>query len=534
MADAIEPTRAGEVAEARGPWPRWEVVASLFALAIVIRLCLLAAMGRIDGDAVIWVFPPAEAIASGEWGDGFLPGVPPLYPVLVAGGAAIFGDVEIGARAVSLLAGVLVGLPLLLLLRRAHGARVGLAGLYLIGIQALFCRYSVIARGEVPAAVFFVVSAHLGWRLIEWPGAGRAIALGVVSGLGFLVRPECLALPVVVALWLLLSERSGPWKSRLLFTLLSVAPLAAILGAHSLWIHTRTGAWTLTPKLGINLEYGEGPSDRPPWWALTEDGRDVSLMRQVDQGDYSTSGVVGRALKDPLGTAGRTLRNGARFLSYLPDLIGYANLLLLPFCIAAFRDRERRRHLLFVLSVMAFAVAALSLFHPARRMIVILIPLGVVFPAIGLSAISDGLLRRSRWGLRWVVILWVALLMLTVPFLARTAYKYGGWWSDLRVAGSGVRGMIYGAERSARPEGPARIMAHPSDLATFSGGEAIFFPRGSYEATVLYAKEEGAEFILYEEEAAKVQRPEFEAAAKEDPFLEPWGTIGPVLLFRLK
>ena len=536
------------MAEAKGIPGGWRVIIGIAVIAMGVRVILMAAMGRVDGDAVIWIFPAAEALLRGDWAGGFTPGVPPLYPGLVAVGTGLLGNVEIGARAVSVLAGVLAGIPLLWLLRRVHVATVGLAALYLLAIHPFFGRYSVIARGEVPAAVLFMASVYLGWRTLERPGLRVALLLGGLSGLGFLIRPECLALPVVAIAWLIGSRGVGTWKARGIAVLGILGPLLLVLGLHSVWVHGRTGAWTLTPKLAVNLEYGEGRDEQPPWWALTDDGEDVALFRQVGRGEYSALDVAQRALEDPLRAAGRFFGNLLRFLSYSPEWIGHVNLLLIPFGLAAFRDPLRRRQLLYCLSVVGFAVVALSFFHPARRMIVMMIPLGVILPALGLSAISHRLASREEWGVRWLGILWVAIFLATVPFLARSACKYGGWWSPMRLAGVLVKTSVVEDQRylemmeSGRPEEPApltgvRVMAHPTDLAHFAGTEAVFFPWSTFDRTIRYARLHQVDYIVYEEGLARKERPEFEAAAKEGPDLEPVGEAdGPVRIriFRLK
>ncbi|MCZ6603360.1 MAG: glycosyltransferase family 39 protein [Planctomycetota bacterium] len=508
---------------------RWQWIAAIFGLAIICRLVLLLSMGRLDGDAVIWVFPAAEALGNGEWAKGFHPAIPPLYPILVALGRLIVGDVEIGARAASLVGGVLAGVPLFLLVRRSFGDRVGIAAIFLLAIHPFFSRSSVLARADTIGAFFFVTSAWLAWRLLQEPSARSGVALGIVSGLGFLVRPKGIILPILAILWLAASRKTGASKIRLAGVVGTVAPLAAILLLQSLWIHHRTGVWTITPKLAVNLEYGEGRADGRSWWSLTEDGEEVALFRQIEEGEYSAGGAALRALSNPVATVKRVGANIGRFLAYLPDLIGYPNLLLLPLCVAGFRDPERRPMLVFLLAVIGFYFAALALFHPARRMIVLPIPLAVVFPAMGLARLSEWASGARRAGaMRGLV--WGVVLAATLPFLGRTFVKYGGWWSPLRVASSFVRA---GTEDDHR----ARIMAFPADLGFFAGGKTVFFPRDTYERTLRYARLHGVQYIAYEVGMAKEDRPEFEALAKEDADLDPMGRIsGPVTihLYRLK
>lgn len=523
--------RSGEIG-------RWQAAASIIVLGLMIRVILFAAMGSVDTEAVIRVFPAAEAIARADASGGLDPAVPPLYPVFVALGTWLVGEVEIGARSISILGGVLAGIPLLLLVRRRHGTVAGACALFLTAIHPLLCRYSVIARGEAPAAVFFTWSAYIAWRLIERPSIAPAIALGVVSGIGFLVRPECLAVPAVAIVWVLASRRAGTAKARWIGAASALTPLVLILAVQAAWIHGRTGAWTITPRLGIGLEIAEKLHEGGSPWGLTEDGEDLEIDRKVMRGEYSSLAVAGRALGDPGAALGRTLKSGGRLLTYLPEMIGYANLILLPFALAAFRDRERRRHLLFVVSIIAFTVAVLSLFRPARRMVVCLVPLGVILPAVGLAFLSEWLSeRKAMWGTRWAVFVWTTLIIGTVPFLVYAPGGYGGWWSPMRHAGTWVHGTIVGEEEVPGDAHRARVMAYPAELAHFAGMRAIFFPRDGYERTIRYARLHGVDYIAYEEGMAKKGRPEFESSAKEDAHLEPLGYVGGpvhVRLFRMK
>jgi 4-amino-4-deoxy-L-arabinose transferase-like glycosyltransferase len=159
----------------------------------------------------------AELIARGEgfirpaefFADGLrLPtaGRAPLFPLLLAGLAELGVD---GAdkRLLGAATGGATIAVLGLLGRRLAGER---AGLLAAGIAALYPTL-IAADGALMTESLFGVFAALtllcAYRLADAPGAGRAIALGVVAGLGALARAEALMLLPLVLLPLLRRPR---------------------------------------------------------------------------------------------------------------------------------------------------------------------------------------------------------------------------------------------------------------------------------------------------------------------------------------
>jgi 4-amino-4-deoxy-L-arabinose transferase-like glycosyltransferase len=228
-------------------------------LALWLRLQVAQRLTLIEVDGAYWC-GLAAALARGDWARGLSSAWPPLYPALVAialrisealGGSGP-AALEWSARVVSCLAGALLLWPLFEIARRLI-PQAATWVLLLAAVHPRLIEYSAAALSEsvfmlaiaVAIAAFLRAEAEAegGSRLGE-AGAGAAF------GVAFLARPEALPLALAVGLaGLLRSWRGGVPRLRAPFW---VALLVVVL-PWLLFLHARTGAWTLGEKGTYNF-----------------------------------------------------------------------------------------------------------------------------------------------------------------------------------------------------------------------------------------------------------------------------------------
>jgi len=348
-------------------------------------------------DAVYWYLPMAEALARGDLSSGLDIAVPPLHPALIALFYFLGIPLELAGRLVSIVLGALITLPLYLLGRRLGGSRVGL---YLAGLGVLhptMIKYAADVRPEIPLAFFLVWALERGVAWVEKPDAARAATFGLLVGLAYLVKPEGFGLlPVVLLYSLFLALLTGNNRKRraartLLTGSVAVVVFFSIAQINMLNVYVRTGSWMLTNKAGLALTNKLG-KDQPLPQSLTEDHTEVRLFAQIYQG----KGIQETSLSELIfgEPVYHTLRIAENFVKSLRLCAGTLAYYPLALWILAFLPGRRRRacwrlELLPVWVVVSF-LGAYSLLWVRRRMMVPILPLALVWSAIGLaSAVNE-------------------------------------------------------------------------------------------------------------------------------------------------
>jgi hypothetical protein len=170
-------------------------------------------------------------------GEGGLPGYaaksltilrikPPLIPLLPPPAYLLFGRKARAAFAVNLAAMLALFLSLDAIARRIRNARVGWIAVYMAGTMPLLYGLSHWYLIECSLTAFVCLTLYLVIRAIETPTGGAFFWLGVVCGLGVLLRttfPVYVALPILYLLVRVASE------SRLTIAKLGALAAPAIL-----------------------------------------------------------------------------------------------------------------------------------------------------------------------------------------------------------------------------------------------------------------------------------------------------------------
>lgn len=153
---------------------------------------------------------------------------PPLFPLLLAAASKLgFTGIEshrlvgcgLGAATI-----VLTGL----LGRRAGGPGVGLVAAAIAAAYPFFISLDGGLLTEAAYGPLLLLSLLLAYRLMDAPGAGRALASGAVIGLAAMARPEALLLLPLLVLPVLV-RAAGPGRPRALwFAAACLAALAVV------------------------------------------------------------------------------------------------------------------------------------------------------------------------------------------------------------------------------------------------------------------------------------------------------------------
>lgn len=498
----------------------WALVA-----ALGVRWMVAARAPIIEVDGAYWA-SLAAALERGDFRHGLSTAWPPLYPILtaalvrvarVAGLAPEPAILEAGARAVSVLAGTLLLVPLYALARRLFSPRAAAVAALLTAFHPRLIQYSGAALSEATFTLVLLAALALLVASDRDEGSAatsRQAASGALFGLSYLARPEGLLL--AAAVWIAEFFRpSGAVPDlrrafvRRLRPAFVVAALAVVL-PWLIFLHGTLGRWSLGEKGEYNF-----------WRAYAvEYSRDfpapAGLAARVNESPEiapapSRAGV--RALEFTLRHPGVVLARCARNLgtivvSTLPVTLYWP---LVPFAfLALFRAWPRGAWPVAVtLGAMPLLYAPFSV---DRRFFVPAVPLLLIACAAGIEraeswlAIRAGGAGRARRGVNAALAVLVTLAVAYTftkgaGFDRAPEHRRAGEWLR-RNPGAGAAGRIATTE-GGRPV----VMSRKPWVAFYSGGLNAALPDAAPDSLLALAHDRCADVLVVDGRSARSDRP---------------------------
>lgn len=209
---ALVPARAGAAALGLLDWiaaTRTRALAALLGLTLVAGVASVFTQQPFSWDerSVLWA---ADVVAEGGAG-GLLarygenawlgPQHPPLVPLLYGAVTSVLGSHLKLLRLVNLAFGCGTVAVVFLIFEQLHGRRRALVACLLLLASPLFVRVASAATNDMPLTFFFCLAILAAMWLARSDRSLAAVALGLVVGLGLLVKyTMVLVLPVLLAL----------------------------------------------------------------------------------------------------------------------------------------------------------------------------------------------------------------------------------------------------------------------------------------------------------------------------------------------
>ena len=251
-------------------------LSALFVVALLVRIAVVFRTDTIFNDGPQFL-RLAEAMHRGQWLTALADDYHPLYPFLIHLAHSLFELVgieswETAAVACSVLAGALAVVPLYLFIRAAfdvHAARIACLAL---AVHPYAARFAGGVQSDAPYLLLFLSAVACLYAATRSGRADLAFAVGILSGLSYLVRPEGIGV-AVVACWLCATAvwrrrwrvaNAVEWLASLgMGAGLCVAPYLAVIRLIS-------GRWSVSQKKSIFvlLGFGESGGSSASEWSL--------------------------------------------------------------------------------------------------------------------------------------------------------------------------------------------------------------------------------------------------------------------------
>lgn len=178
----------------------------IVALAFVLRTARYAIEHRLDKDSVGYIYM-AEKVAEGKINDAIYlnPRMPPLYISLLALGEYSGAGAEIAGVIVSMLAGILVLIPVFLISKKIFGDKVGLVSAFLVATHPYLIRLSTEVMRD--SLFLFLVFSAIAFAVYaaDYTGVSRKwYFAGAFAGLAAMTRSEGSFFIAAIFIWILL------------------------------------------------------------------------------------------------------------------------------------------------------------------------------------------------------------------------------------------------------------------------------------------------------------------------------------------
>lgn len=490
---------------------------SCFVIAFLLRFLLIPDNSVINGDGAYYTML-GERFVSGDLANGISAYWSPLYSVLTGISSLLFSDREFAGRFVSLVAGTFLIVPGFALIDTFFGRPAAYIGTVLIVFHPFLVQSSSWVMTESLYTLVFTTLVLTFWKALASDRSTKFLLTGVLLGSAFLIKPEAVAFVILIWIFTLVL---GIWKRKaglyqaLINCLVFLSGFLLLFAPYFVFLHYKTGGWTLSQKIAVNLPAADYDGD---FLGLTRDGRKTmkdrvwgddyeneppaETVRAPEQRRYS----IGQLSSDVviLGSKAVTLVR-KQLRDYFPALIPY------PFMVLAiiglfFRPwtKIRAGKELYLFSIVLATLIGYGASAVEQRYLFPIIPILMGWAAHGTVEFSEWLVRTTgnligrtvpRHSASFAIL--IMLLFSFSPLYAAVFRKQTV--NDIpfeeRNAGLWIRDHAGGSM--------PLVMSSNITPAFYAHARHAYVPDGDLRTIVDYAKLRGADYLVFSERRMK-------------------------------
>lgn len=435
---------------------------AITVIGFVLRLYVVLSAVAISVDGVEYLRLAAE-FSSGDFQSVLDIKRPPLYPILTGLTTYVFNDLELSGRIVSLVFGTLL-IPMSFYLgRRIYDAKAGLLAAFFVMVHPYMLRYSaeVLTEGLY---CFLVTGAVLLWFAAIFDRKNRPLYLiGIVSVAAYLTKPGGIFLLIIFTVWILTHEIGAirvDWGRRVLVIASGWAVFIALAMPYLLFLHKTTGVVTVTGKLSLS-----------------------ALMN----------------LDNAFGNGG----NLVMFMKNIPEAFTIPFFGLFVWGIIRRKiDGFRAEESCLLVILLSYWILYLFVL-PSRRYFVQLMPLALVFSAVGFRCLEQWI--RSRTGTRVSA---VAVSAALIALIAVVQLPRG----MITLHSSRLLERDAGRWLAVNNGSGATVMTNKQIFTYYASGEFVELPKKELKKVVRIARDMDVEYLAGYKKRLRKSIPDFDAS----------------------
>lgn len=493
----------------------------LFILVFVligfsIRLFLIPSDSVLNGDGIYYT-TLGEKFVSGDFDAGISAYWSPLYSIITGIASLFFQDKDLAGRSVSLVAGSLTIIPSFLLIRNFFGHRSAYLGTVLVVFHPFLIKSSTWAMTESLYTLVFTTMVLSGWHALTTGNSRTFLVTGMLLGVAYLIKPEAIGF---LALYSFIAFVASFYRERNSLAISWVSIFLLFVGfsicfvPYFLYLHQKTGQWTLSQKITVNLPVADYDGD----FLALSDSRQTTMKDRIWGDDYKTefNSKIEPAINDrgqsgqrPLGEVVSILTSKAQTLlrkqirDYFPSLLPVPFIILVfagLFCRPVSKDLAAKDAYLLtfvICTLIGYAASAVEL-----RYLFPIVPLLMAWTARGIVAFGEwcsrsvaevfGGTRRISSSIVAVCTLSV-LLVSSIPLQTRVlqADDINNVPFEEKRAGLWIRNR----SESKKP----MVMSSNITVAYYAEGNHIYLPDENLPTILEYARQRGTTYLVFSE-----------------------------------
>jgi 4-amino-4-deoxy-L-arabinose transferase-like glycosyltransferase len=496
------------------------VLPLILILALALRLYYAVFLvGSVDTEGIEYARLAENLLAGHGYVGLATPGkelmFPPLFPILIAAVTLITHQSEIAGRAISVIMGTLLVVPVYLIAHKMYGRRSAqLAGL-LVAVHPTLANISASVYCEstyftlIMTAVYFALNSA---TLTRW---WHFAACGTALGLSYLVRPEAAAFPVLFILLMAWKVRSADrerlWRT-LRGCLLLAATFTVFAAPYIVWLSMQIGGLHFEGKGELNYAIAaameRGQTEQSAMYGIDHDlhGTGVWMKTNLD--------VIRSVRFDPKIIFSIFSDNTVHNISAAADIVDDGKFLGSPILwglvvlgLFGRRWREGTRaaqpYLFIVVAIPLLASITISHLQLQARYFLPFLPVMIIWAVNGLSHLCHWVtvgLKNNCWNVatsrrvaRVVASVIIGMLLLVSaagieddPFLR----AFGRNSLPVKVAGEWLHSFA---------PGPITVMDASAVLAYHAKASFLFYPDTDEATALRYIAANKVNFLILQE-----------------------------------
>ena len=447
----------------------------------------------------------------------------PFFPWLVAWLCSFTDNYELAGRLVSVAAGALLPLPVYAL-GKLHVDKT--AGLIAAAFAAFFPPLAFQATAALTEATYMLLVALAvlsGWMMLKRYSLTAALLSGLLAGCLYLTRPEGFGFLLIFAAWIVAGSLFKLYlirPLRMLYLLLALGTgFVAVATPYLIFLHGRTGTWTLSAKGAANLQM-DTPEDgsRPSFRSLSADNSSVPIDQVFHEGNFLKGDSASKGAVAGVSVKGLAIKYAGNMYDLIktaiPSFLTMLPLMFLGIGLlgVSWQWGQGRKNIYFLSFVCCYWFVVVPLFHINARYFTPMWPICAVWIAGGAHTVFRWLREHEALArfatarkvqpatLAIGLLLGLALAFSFLPeigrILARRSTSTDRWADAVELKQAGLWIRQQGAA-------PPVIMSRNHAVSFYAGNydvhQSVTIPENSLDRILEYAHHRGARYLVLSE-----------------------------------
>jgi 4-amino-4-deoxy-L-arabinose transferase-like glycosyltransferase len=507
--------------------------------AFFIRFFFIPGERVINGDGIYYA-TLGKKLVSGDFVGGLSAYWSPLFSLLVGISSLFFQDVEMAGRFVSVLIGAILMVPAYFLIKNLYGRQSAWWGTILLIGHPLLIKSSGWVMTESLYTLIFTTCVLSTWYALRDGRAKNFFLTGLLFGAAFLTKPEAigfLGLLFVLTIGAKFFRRNIGIRRYATGYLFLLIGFAICFLPYFVYLHEKTGQWTISQKIMINFPAADYDGDL----LKLINNRQITMLDRIWGDHYETDNrQVNTPSSEPKSktvpssgfwtkiiSALSILGEKAAFLlikqfqDYFPVLL--SPLLMVVTLFGFFYQTWTRfgmirwmfLFLFFICLIIGYALTAVEL-----RYLFPLIPTLICWTANGIVGIGNWLAKyfskvlktkREINSFSFQMCILLVLVASLIP-LFTGQFKKDEWQNvpfEEKQAGLWIKNNSDSAS--------LKVMSSHATAAFYAGAKHLFIPNEDFSTVLEYARNQRVNYLVYSQRRLKNTPAAFPAEGQQLP-----------------